>query len=212
MIVLKFTKTSTSALAAHVDTLRAVTYLLRRAQLDVEYSQGFNPHIELGFSPPLPLGVESYAEYVSVKTKDVNVAERVNAVCPQGMSILREWDVQVNLAARINRAEYIFTANGIGDVVSQILVPNYTINYVEKGEVVHKDVSSRIFDACRIDKDNAKVLLSVGNENLRPDRLLLSLMAANGIDCDYKIVKTRAFVDEKEVDEYLDELQTRQKQ
>ena len=34
MIIFKFTKTSTSALAAHVDTLRAVTYLVRRANID----------------------------------------------------------------------------------------------------------------------------------------------------------------------------------
>ena len=67
MVVFKFQKTSTSALAAHVDTLRAVTYVFRRANLPVEYSHGFNPHMELGFSAPLALGVESLCEYVSAK-------------------------------------------------------------------------------------------------------------------------------------------------
>ena len=54
MVILKFEKTSTAALAAHVDTLRAVTYIFRRAGLEVEYSQGYNPHMELGFSPAIP--------------------------------------------------------------------------------------------------------------------------------------------------------------
>ena len=207
MIVLKFTKTSTSALAAHVDTLRAVTYLVRRADIDVAYSQGFNPHMELGFSPPLPLGVESYAEYVSLKADMVdNVAERADKVCPKGMHVVRAWDVQINLAARINRARYTVHAKGIGNVAQQILAPNYTISYLEKGEVVHKDVAARIFGASRIDDDTAEFTLAVGNENLRPDRLVLSLMAANGLNGDYGIVKTNAYVDETDVDEYLDKL------
>lgn len=212
MIVFKFTKTSTSALAAHVDTLRAVTYLLRRAGLDMAYSQGFNPHIELGFSPPLPLGVESNAEYVSVKAEPFDgMLQRINQVCPQGMTFVGQWSATVNLAAKINRARYVVSAKGIGKVVQQILAPNYTISYLEKGELVHKDVANRIFDAKVLGEDTAELLLAVGNDNLRPDRLLLSLMADNGLDGDYSIVKTNAYVDDKEVDQFLAELQEVQK-
>lgn len=211
MLVLKFTKTSTSALAAHVDTLRAVTYLLRRAQLDVAYSQGYNPHIDLGFSPPLPLGVESYAEYVSAKADYTpDVLARVNAVCPKGMSFTAAWDVNVNLAAKINRAEYVVYASGIGNVIDQILAPNYTITYIEKGEAVHKDVSARIFGAERIGDDEARMTLAVGNENLRPDRVVNSLLAANGLDEDYRITKVNSYVDDTNADDFLTALQAEQ--
>ncbi len=204
MLVLKFTKTSTSALAAHVDTLRAVTYLLRRAQLDVAYSQGYNPHIELGFSPPLPLGVESCAEYVSAKADyTADVLSKVNAVCPKGMSFTAAWDVNVNLAAKINRAEYIVYADGIGNLIDQILVPDYTISYLEKGEVVHKNVAERIFDAERISDDQARMTLAIGNENLRPDRVVNHLITANGLDEDYRIVKVNSYVDDVNADDFL---------
>ncbi|MCH5159769.1 MAG: DUF2344 domain-containing protein [Clostridiales bacterium] len=209
MIVLKFEKISTAALVSHIDNLRAVTYALRRAGIDVEYSQGYNPHMELGFSSPLALGVESIAEYVSLKTAyAVDLLDRLNAVCPEGLSFTRIFDVaDVNLAAVINRAEYTVYADGIGEVIEEILQSNYTITYEEKGSAVTKDVSSRIFGAVAVDKDTARVIIATGNDNLRPDRLVRYLMDKHGLRSDYGIVKTRAFVDGLDADEYLEKLQ-----
>ena len=209
MIVLKFEKISTAALVSHIDNLRAVTYAIRRAGIDVEYSQGYNPHMELGFSSPLALGVESIAEYVSLKADYApDVLQRLNAVCPDGLSFTQCFNVpDVNLAAVINRAEYFVSANGIGEVISEILQPNYTISYVDKGNVVTKDVSSRIFSAVAIDEDSAKIVLSTGNDNLRPDRLVKHLMEKHGLGGDYSIVKTKAYVDDLNADDYLTKLQ-----
>lgn len=204
MLVFKFTKTDNSSLVAHVDTLRAVTYIFRRAKVDVEYSKGFNPHMELGFSAPISLGIESIAEYVSAKAElQPDALEKLNANCPQGMQFLAMFNKKVNLAATLNRAEYILTANGIGNVIDQILAPNYTISYIEKKVEVQKDVSSRIFYAERIDDNNAKVVLACGNANLRPNRLVLHLMATNNLTGDYKILKTKMFVDDVDADEFL---------
>ena len=209
MIVLKFEKISTAALVSHIDNLRAVTYVLRRASVDVEYSQGYNPHMELGFSSPLALGVESIAEYVSLKSAcSSDLLERLNAVCPAGLSFTRLFEVpEVNLAALFNRAEYTVYADGIGEVIAEILQPNYTISYMDKGSVFTKDVSSRIFAAAAIDSDTACVTLSTGNDNLRPDRLVRYLMEKHGLHGDYSIVKTKAFVDDLDADEYLEKLQ-----
>ena len=209
MIVLKFEKISTAALVSHIDNLRAVTYALRRADIDVEYSQGFNPHMELGFSAPLALGVESIAEYVSLKANySPDVLERINAVCPVGMSFTRAFNVaEVNLASVINRAEYTIYADGIGGIIEEILQPNYTISYEDKGSVVTKDVSSRIFSAVALDEDSACVILATGNDNLRPDRLIKHLMDKHNLVGDYSIVKVKAFVDEVDAEDYLEKLQ-----
>ena len=205
MIVLKFEKISTAALVSHVDNLRAVTYAIRRAQIVVEYSQGYNPHMELSFSSPLALGIESLAEYVSLKADfSPDLLERLNAVRPVGISFTQIFNVSdVNIAAAVNRAEYFVTAEGIGEVIEEILQPNYTISYEDKGNVVEKDVSSRIFDAVAIDADTARIVLATGNDNLRPDRLVKYLMEKHGLSGDYSIVKTRAFVNDLDADEYL---------
>ena len=204
MLIFKFTKTENSSLVSHVDNLRAVTHIFRRAKVDVEYSKGYNPHMELGFSAPISLGIESVAEYVSAKAEmQPDILARLNANCPKGMSFVALYQKKVNLAATLNRAEYILTANGIGDVIEQILAPGYTISYLEKREMVSKDVSDKIFSAERIDQNNAKVVLACGNSNLRPDRLVLHLMSQNNLTGDYKILKTKMFVGDIDADDFL---------
>lgn len=205
MVILKFEKTSTSALAAHVDTLRAVTYVFRRAQIPVEYSHGFNPHMELGFSSPLALGVESLCEYVSAKTEFCeDILTRLNAACPKGLKFVKAFNKTANLAAVINRACYKAEAMGIGNVVEEILDKNYQISYFERGQLVEKDVSSRIFNAERVNENCALFTLAVGNDNLRPDRLVCHLMNKHNLTGDYKITKIQSFVGDVPTDEYLE--------
>ena len=208
MIVLKFEKTGTAALVSHVDNLRAVTYIFRRANLDAEYSQGFNPHMELGFSSPIALGVESVAEYVSVKAPYSNdLLDRLNAVCPGGIRFTKIFNAEVNLASTLNRATYQVKAQEIGDAISEILQPMYAISYREKGQWVSKTVSERIFSAEKIDSDTALITLAIGNDNLRPDRLVTHLMREHNLVGDYHIVKLQAFVNDTPADEYLKSLQ-----
>ena len=208
MIVLKFFKTGTSALAAHVDTLRAVTYTLRRAKINAEYSQGYNPHMELGFSPPLPLGVNSVAEYVSIKAQaDSELLDRLQNLCPLGMKFVKMWTMptDVNLAAKITRADYEIVCQGIGNVIEEVTADGYQITYVEKGAEVTKDVSARIFAAHGCGPDKAKVTLAVGNENLRPDRLVRYLMQKYDLKGDYDVTKIDSYTaDGIAVDEWLD--------
>lgn len=204
MVILKFEKTSTAALAAHVDTLRAVTYIFRRAGLEVEYSQGYNPHMELGFSPAIPLGVDSFCEYVSAKTVLCpDILQKLNSVCPHGIRFVKVFEKKVNLASQINRAQFTLYAKGIGNVVEEICSPHYQISYTERGNTVTKEVSDRIFSAKKVDCDTAEVVLATGNSNLRPDRLVCHLMAKHNLVGDYRIEKTCAFVDCENVDDFL---------
>lgn len=208
MVIFKFEKTGTAALVSHVDNLRAVTYIFRRAGLDAEYSQGFNPHMELGFSSPIALGVESLAEYVSVKTQySDDLLNRLNAVCPSGIRFTKMFNAEVNLASTLNRATYRIEAQGIGNVINEILDPMYAISYQEKGNLVSKTVSGRIFSAERVDDNTALVTLAIGNDNLRPDRLVAHIMREHNLTGDYHITKLQAYVNDTPADNYLQSLQ-----
>ena len=68
-------------------------------------------------------------------------------------------------------------------------------------------MSARIFDVVRTGTDAAEITLAVGNENLRPDRIVNQLMRDNGLCGDYGIVKADSYVGDVPTDEYLDELQ-----
>jgi len=62
----KFCKKDEFKYLSHLDISRIMIRALRRAKLEIKYSQGYNPKPKIGFSPPTPLGVESMAEYADV--------------------------------------------------------------------------------------------------------------------------------------------------
>ncbi|MDD4291801.1 MAG: TIGR03936 family radical SAM-associated protein [Clostridia bacterium] len=67
MIVLKYEKTYPSSMVSHIDTVRLMNRIIRRSGIDIAYSAGFNPHMEIFFSPALSLGVESVCEMMAIK-------------------------------------------------------------------------------------------------------------------------------------------------
>lgn len=111
--VLRFTKEGLAAYVGHLDFARAFDRALRRARLPVGYTQGFNVHARLSFSPPLPVGVESRAELCVVdlaeRMAEAQIMERLNAQLPEGVRVLQ---ARVFVRARrspladITRAEY----------------------------------------------------------------------------------------------------------
>ncbi len=55
----------------HLDTVRGIEFMLRRTGVPVCYGGLFSPRMRLHFSPPLPLGAESRAEYFDFETLTV---------------------------------------------------------------------------------------------------------------------------------------------
>jgi radical SAM-linked protein len=63
----RFEKKGPTALLGHLDLLRELPRVIRRAGLRIHYTTGYNPHPDLSFGPALSLGVVSLDEYVDVK-------------------------------------------------------------------------------------------------------------------------------------------------
>lgn len=61
-----FTKKDTSRFMSHLDLMRMMMRALRRAHIPVKLTQGFNPHLRLVFSIPLPLGIASTCELLDM--------------------------------------------------------------------------------------------------------------------------------------------------
>jgi len=76
----------------HLDLMRTVQRALRRSNLPVKYSNGFNPHIRLSFAAPLSVGVIGLRELMEVPVEDGLTEEqfvsRMNAVLPSCMQIV----------------------------------------------------------------------------------------------------------------------------
>ena len=204
MLVIKYSKTYPASYAGHTDTLRTIGRIFRRAGANVQYSQGFNPHMELYFSPALPVGVDSTAEYLAVKMDlEENLLDRLNQFSPKGLTFTQVWQKQVNVAAVVTGATYRVVCKGLSQYASQILDHDYAITYDEKGQQVTKVVRDKIFDLQVIDDDTFLVTLACGNVNLRCDRLVNHLLGVNNLTADYQIVKTQMLVGNIYMDSYL---------
>ena len=93
---LRFSKTGRLKYISHLDINRAMSRALKRAQIPLWYTEGFNPHPYMSFSLPLSLGVESLCECVDLRiigdiTND-EIKNRLNNVLPQDIKIVDVYD------------------------------------------------------------------------------------------------------------------------
>lgn len=64
---MRFTKTGSIKFIGHLDCMRFFQKAIRRAKLDVAYSQGYSPHQLMSFASPLGVGITSDGEYLDVE-------------------------------------------------------------------------------------------------------------------------------------------------
>ncbi len=64
----QYSKQGILRFCGHLDMVRNIEFMLRRSGIPLCYSGGFSPRMRLHFSPPLPLGLESRAEYFDLET------------------------------------------------------------------------------------------------------------------------------------------------
>ncbi len=79
--LIKYTKESDIKFLSHLDLMRTIQRVMRRAKLPLEYSKGFNPHMSISIAQPLSVGVYSTGEYLdAVFTEEVDENEIVKAL------------------------------------------------------------------------------------------------------------------------------------
>jgi radical SAM family uncharacterized protein/radical SAM-linked protein len=67
---LRYTKLGRVAYLGHLDLVRHLPRIFRRAGLELHYSTGFHPHPDLSFGPALGLGIASLGELLDVRLVD----------------------------------------------------------------------------------------------------------------------------------------------
>lgn len=194
MIVLKYSKTGSACFISHIDLLRHASRILRRAEIKVNYSNGFHPHALVYFSPPLGVGVSSCAEYIAIDTPmgADEVFARYNSSVDETLRATEAFECSKNpnLQGKSVCADYVFDTP-----FAELDIKNFEISYDKKGQTVTEDVSDKIF--CAFDADGKLGLrLALGNVNLRPDRIIPKLNEILGADISVTgVCKVRQFVD-----------------
>lgn len=102
----RFEKLGRATLLGHLDLVREVPRILRRAGVPLWYSQGFHPKPVMTFGPALGLGIPSFEEFVDIKTAgDLDpdrIVDAINAVCPAGLRFLSVQPIDAREPAIVN--------------------------------------------------------------------------------------------------------------
>lgn len=115
-IRIKFTKQGHMKFIGHLDIMRYFQKVMRRADVDIRYSEGFSPHQIMSFAAPLGVGLTSNSEYVDIEvlsTKDSKTMIcQMNEVMADGMEILsyrKLDDSSKNAMSIVAAADYTLT-------------------------------------------------------------------------------------------------------
>lgn len=110
---IKFRKYGAMIFIGHLDIMRYFQKAIRRADIDIAYSQGFNPHQIMSFAAPLGVGLYSDGEYLDIECNSVTNSEdmrdRLNQVMVEGIDIVNVRmlpECVGNAMASVSAAEY----------------------------------------------------------------------------------------------------------
>lgn len=217
-IRVKFVRGEEVKYISHLDLMKAFERALRRSGLPIAYSQGFNPHPQMVFGLPLPVGVASEAEYADFDLSEpvdaVEFADRLNRQMPKGLKIM---DARVKLS-RANIMASISAATYEIDVISPDKCGNHDISeaverlmkeeavYVMKeGKKAAKDIDIRpmIYTLGIAERGSGgdaagiHALLSAGSKaNLKPELLISAINERLGTSLKIsKILRKELFVE-----------------
>ena len=204
---IKYTKSGCMKFLGHLDVLRYFQKAIKRADLPVAYSEGFNPHQLLSFAAPLSVGVEGYGEYFDIemleKISEKDLVKKLDAAMVEGMSVL---DAKLlpektpNCMASVSAASYRlhFKENGFDFDPALSLVGFY--EYLDEIVITKKtkkserqiDLKPLVFE-CRYDDGDVILTLPCGStENIKPELFINAFYDYTEIDpVDLKYDLTR---------------------
>ena len=91
-IKVKYRKGEEVKFISHRDLMRAFQRAIRRADLPVAYSQGFNPHMKIAWGNALKVGATSEDEFAEIMVeawvKPHELMAKLNAQLPKGLEII----------------------------------------------------------------------------------------------------------------------------
>lgn len=113
---LRFTRDATLKYIGHLDMARAWQRILRRAEVPLAYSEGFNPQPRLSFAAALPVGCTSDHEELEMLLSPpcalADVQANLNRALPPGMQVTGIAEMPLNAPAlqmQLQATEYEMT-------------------------------------------------------------------------------------------------------
>lgn len=216
-IIYRFGKLGRLRYISHLDLQRFMMRALRRTDLPVAYSQGFNPHPQMSFASALAMGWSSTAELMDIKLAAPVEAEhalgQMRSALPPEMPVyscrLVE-DRHPALMANLIMADYRIELGGaeVDKIISAVSAywAEETVMGIRKTKSGEKEVNIRPQTIALTAQDNvlcARLMLTP-EDTLKPDTLIAALAERSGAqDFECSINRT-ALLTRREGGEIID--------
>ncbi len=122
---------------SHLDFAKCVERTIRRANIEMAYSEGFNPHMKISFSSALGLGITAKPEYLDMDTLDQgaleDIIDRFNRAAPRGLEALDGKFLEGRVKKMMAVCNY-----AIYQVTGPVIVDGQAL--VEEDGTIHEDL------------------------------------------------------------------------
>jgi len=193
-IRIKFSKQGNMRFIGHLDIMRYFQKVMRRADVNIRYSEGFSPHQIMSFAAPLGVGLTGSGEYLDIEVlstdSSAEMLRRMNATMAEGMQIISYKmlpDDAVNAMSLVAACDYTIRlrdgyAEKLGMTNADFM--NGLVAYIENGnlEIVKKtkkgerlvDLKPLIFEY-KVTADGEGIFLKLSSgsaNNIKPELVL----------------------------------------
>ena len=197
---IKFSKQGPVKFIGHLDVMRYFQKAMRRAAIDIKYSEGFSPHQIMSFAAPLGLGLTSNGEYMDIEVNSMTDCEtmknQLNEVMVEGIQILechKLEDRAKNAMSIVAAADYTLTFRegkapsdpeaffeGLEEFYRQDQI--ITVKKTKKGER-EMDLKPAIYE---LSTESGRIFMKVSagsQDNLKPELVMETYDRWRGESC-----------------------------
>ena len=173
----------------HLDMVRYFQKVMRRANVDICYSEGFSPHQKMSFAAPLSVGVISKGEYFDIEVNSSlsskEMIKNINAQTVEGVKVVSYKELPEgakNAMSIVAGADYfvytdLFTEEQVNDFYAQD-----EINILKKTKKSEKIVDIKpMIHEMKFNEDGIFMKVSQGSAaNLKPNLVMSALEQFTG--------------------------------
>lgn len=122
-IRIKFRKWGSMKFIGHLDMMRYFQKVMRRADVDIRYSEGFSPHQIMSFAAPLGVGITSDGEYFDIEVHSTKSSEEMIA------------DMNKTMVDGVEITGYVALPDNAKTAMSIVAAADYVLSYKEGYEI-----------------------------------------------------------------------------
>ena len=142
---------------SHLDMLRFVERLLKKAQIPAKYSQGFHPRPRVSFGNPISLGTEAFNEVMDIELEremsNEEVKDRLNSSEVIGFYVNKVETIQNKKSITEIFTNALYEVSGKAEFIDKLENLLKSENIVEikekKGQTVERNLGERVIEFSR---------------------------------------------------------------